>query len=905
MGKKLLLGLLVVFMALLKRVESGTDYSGIFDPTSLLSKEQVNDALVDSWEKPIDIAESANYTTIFGDLLSVKTFSEVNSLFPLSPYNSVSDEVLIRCILSEGIVYSPETCPNLNCEQYPTSTDFKYYNSSSSSTIRVALSSENVILGSAIYTFDTSIIPSISLVNKFVVVFKIEDPILHSKISIRLVSVVRRGESGKEGIPILRGSSFHSIEQNIIPGKTFYSVDIVGLFNFLPNEFELSRVSIVVLPSSPSANVVLSMESYAIARFYMSVDTIPIYGSGGVGEKAIQQDKYIQVETTSVFGRSIIDYNDKVKARFNDYCPKTFGGQCLVQITSLKSTNAIGIFGFQLYLAGVVFAIKSAKIYIPISVFKSEEQVVTNIKVSLLKPNFSITKLNYEEFSKSFENPINSISLPLSLESGIKTLIVDITSLFKNSPTLAIENVLISISLPESYVGAIFTLNKAKITYKFDPSETFQSMDHLNTQVFSNPNIASIETSFFDKNGKAINFDSSLNFEDITQGNNTSISGNSAFVSQFSVPFITTESLQGMNITIVEKSKVSSNSESKSPSSSNPTSNSTTNSTSSKPTSNSTSSSTTNSTSNSTTNSTNTESTKEEGNNGSDLTVAYETLDYTISIVKALRITNLTSSSGLEVISSKDFKLNLGGVTRIDVMELVKKAISGSGLNLGLITFYGQPKSKESNQNLSLALPFMEIKWNPGSSLSNGVISGGSFETKLKSLKLGELNKTSWNSKSTEATAKLNSVALAAFDFSKIPCINTITSAEAKIEFSKFTANGEFEVFLMDKFDWNSSFTVESQTFFNNPIVKYTSDKSIPPTLLAVPFVADRKSSFAVDVSLTNVIGNGGVSNLKNPSLGVIAFSTNSDDSEMIIKSVEIDLKCSFSDGVYYNTAIV
>ncbi|TRY52615.1 Uncharacterized protein CTYZ_00002775 [Cryptosporidium tyzzeri] len=633
----------------------------------------------------------------------------------------------------------------------------------------------------------------------------------------------------------------------------------------------------MVLPSSPSTQVVLNTDVFAIARFYMAVDTIPIYEFGGIGEKAIQQSKYIQVRTSSVFGRSIIDYNDKLKARFNDYCPKTFGGQCLVQITSLQSTNAIGIFGFQLQLAGVVFAIKSAKIYIPISVFKSPEQVVTDIQISLLKPTFSITNLNYKKFRESFEKPINSISVPLSLESGIKTLIVDITRLFQKSPTLAIENVFISLSLPENYVGAIFTLNKAKITYQFDPSETFQSMDHLNTQAFSNPNIASIETSFFDSNGRAVNYDSSLGFEDITQANKTSISGNSAFVSQFSIPFITTESLQEMNITIVEKLHASSENIDTSDSDSNSTSDS-------------------NSSSN---------SSKNGDQHENDLTETYKTLDYTLSIVKTLNTSTLTSSNDLTAISTKDFKLRLGGTTRVDVLDLVKKAINEYKLNLGLITFYGFPKSKDSSQDINLALPFMEIKWNPGSSLSNGVISGGSFETKLKNLKLGELTKTNWSSTSTVATAKLNSVALAAFDFSKVPCLNTITSAKAKIEFYKFTANGEFEVFLMDQFDWNSSFTVEGQSFFDNPTQKYTTDKSILPTLLAVPFVADRESSFEIDVSITNLIGSGGASLLKNPHLGVIAFSTNSNDSEMMVKSVEIDLKCSFNDGVYYNTAIV
>ncbi|KAH8585112.1 uncharacterized protein ELE39_003503 [Cryptosporidium sp. chipmunk genotype I] len=875
MEKKLLSGLLVLFLVLFTTVEGSPDYSGIFDPTSLLSKEQITDALVDSWEEPTDIAD-ASVSTIFGDLLNTNTFSETNSLFPLSPYNSVSDEFLIRCLSTEGIVYSPEICPNLNCEQYPTSTDFKHYNSSSSSTIRLALSNESVVLGSAIYTFDTSIIPSISLVNKFVIILKTENPVVNSKLSIRLVSIVRREEYGKDTVPVLRGSSFHSIEQNIVPGRTFYSVDIVGLFNFLPNEFELSQISIMVLPSSPSTQVVLSVDSYAIARFYMAVDTIPIYEYGGIGEKAIQESKYLQVRTSSVFGRSIIDHNDKLKARFNDYCPKTFGGQCLVQITSLGSTNAIGIFGFQLYLAGVVFAIKSAKIYVPISVFKSAEQVVTDIQISLLKPTFSVTKLNYEDFRQSFEQPISSISVPLSLESGIKTLIIDITRLFQKSPTLAVENVIISLSLPENYVGAIFTLNKAKITYQFDPSETFQSMDHLNTQIFFNPNIASIETSFFDNNGKAVNFNSTLDLEDITQGNKTYISGNSAFVSQFSIPFITTESLQGMNITIVERSEASSDHKEDSVTSTN---------------SSEAGSST---------------KEEEEGDkDGSDPTGVYKTLDYTLSIVKTLKTSNLASSNDLEVVSSKDFKLKLGGVTRVDVMDLVKKAVNETKLNLGLITFYGFPKSKDPNQDLSLNLPFMEIKWNPGSSLSNGVIAGRSFETKLKSLKLGELTKTNWSSTSTAATAKLNSVVLAAFDFSKVPCLNTITSAQAKIEFSKFTANGEFEVFLMDKFDWNSSFSVEGQSFFDNPSQKYTSEKSIPPTLLAVPFVVDRESSFSVDISLTNVIGNGGIASLKNPRLGVIAFSTNSNDSEMTVKSVEIDLKCSFNDGVYYNTAIV
>ncbi|KAK9173370.1 hypothetical protein CmeUKMEL1_12470 [Cryptosporidium meleagridis] len=873
MKKKLLSGLIVPFLVLFTAVEGAPDYSGIFDPTSLLSKEKINDALVDSWDEPVDISK-ANFTSIFGDLLNGNTFSDYNSLFPLSPYNSVSNEYLIRCISAEGVVYSPDICPNLDCEQYPKSTDFKFYDKSTSSNIRISLSKENVSLGSAIYTFDTSTIPSITLINKFVVVLRTEDPKVNSKISIRLVSITRKVEGGKETIPILRGSSFHSIEQNIIPGKTFYPIDIVGLFSYLPNEFELSRISIMVLPSSPSTQVVLDMDIFAVARFYMSVDTIPIYEFGGIGEKAIQQSKYIQVRTSSVFGRSIIDYNDKLKARFNDYCPKTFGGQCLVQITSLQSTNAIGIFGFQLQLAGVVFAIKSAKIYIPISVFKSAEQVVTDIQISLLKPTFSITNLNYKKFRESFENPINSISVPLSLESGIKTLIVDITRLFQKSSTIAVENVFISLSLPENYIGAIFTFNKAKITYQFDPSETFQSMDHLNTQFFSNPNIASIETSFFDSNGKAVNYDSSLGFEDITQANKTSISGNSAFVSQFSIPFITTESLQEMNITIVEKSHASSENID---------------------------------TSDSDLNSTSGSNSTEIGDqlNKNDLTETHKTLDYTLSIVKALNTSNLASSNDLTTISSKDFKLKLGGTTKVDVLDLVKKAILESKLNLGLITFYGFPKSKDSSQDINLALPFMEIKWNAGSSLSNGVISGGSFETKLKNIKLGQLTRTNWSSTSTVATAKLNSVVLAAFDFSKVPCLNTITSAKATIEFSKFTANGEFIVFLMDKFDWNSSFTVEGQSFFDNPTHKYTTDKSIAPTLLAVPFVVDRESSLEIDVSITNVIGNGGASLFRNPQLGVIAFSTTSNDSEMIVKSVQIDLKCSFNDGVYYNTAIV
>ncbi|KAJ1605881.1 putative signal peptide-containing protein [Cryptosporidium canis] len=343
--------ILALCSALLSGAHSSPDYSGVFDPTSLLSKEHLNDASGDSWEGPTDIAD-ANVSTIFGDLLKNKTFSEVHSLFPLSPYNSVSDEVLVRCISSEGIVYSPDICPNLDCERYPASTDYKYYNSSTSSTIRVALSNESVVLGSAVFTFDTLMIPSISLLNKFVIVLKTEDPKVHSKISIRLVSIARREVNG-ETIPILRGSSFHSVEQSIIPGKTFYSVDIIGLFSYLPNEFELSRVAVVVLPSSPSAQVVLSTETYAIARFYLAVDTIPIYENGGLGEKAIQQNKYIQVRAASLFGRSIIDPNDQSKARFNDYCPKTIGGQCLVQITSLESTSAVGIFGFQLYLAGV------------------------------------------------------------------------------------------------------------------------------------------------------------------------------------------------------------------------------------------------------------------------------------------------------------------------------------------------------------------------------------------------------------------------------------------------------------------------------------------------------------------------------------------------------------------------
>lgn len=843
------------------------DYSGIFDPTSLLSKEHINEALVDSWEGPTDIAET-NVSDIFGDLLETNTFSEASSLFPLSPYNSVSDEILLRCVFVEGIYYNPEVCPDMNCEKYPLSSDFKHYDLTLSYMARLSMSKEGVVLGSAVYTYDTLMIPSVSLISKFVIVFKVEDPKVHSKVSIRLVSVSKRDEEDLDTPPVLRGSSFHSVEQSIVPGKTFYSVDIVGLFSFLPNEFELSQVSVMILPSTPSTQLVFTTESYAVARLYSAVDRIPIYKNGGLGEKAIQQSKYIQVRTSSVFGRSVIDPDDRSKARFNDYCPKAFGGQCLVQITSLKTTSAIGIFGFQLYLAGVVFAIRSAKIYVPVSVFKSSEQTVVDIRISLLRPSFLVTKLDYEAFRRSFEEPISSISVPLSLEPGIKTLIVDITRLFQGggsssrgaaSTALAIENVLVAISLPKSYVGAIFTLNKAKITYQFDPAVTLQSMDHLNTQTFSNPNIASIETSFFDNNGNTVDFDSSLEAEDIAQGNNTSISKNSVFVSQFSIPFVTTESLQGLNMTLVEKSEVPS-----------------------------------------------------EGPGSS--THSRPMLDYTLSIVKTVRVSNLTSSADLEVVSSKDLKLALGGVTRVEVMDLVKKAIGGGGesgaatvpgLNLGLVTFYGRPKQQNSaTQDLTLALPFLEIKWNPGSSLSNGVIAGGSFQTKLRNVRLGELTISSWSSMATTATVKRNSLALVAFDFSKIPCLGTITSARASIEFSKFIANGEFEVFLMDRFDWNSSFTKESQSFFNNPTQKYTSDKSFPPTLLAVPFVVDRKSPFRVGLQITNLIGSGRVSALRVPTLGVIGFFTNSHDSEMAIKSMEIELSCSFNDGVYYNTAI-
>ncbi|KAH7649728.1 hypothetical protein FG379_001958 [Cryptosporidium bovis] len=846
----------IFFFASIVGVSYG--FSDFFDPTSLLTNEHVNDSLIDSWEDPLNYL-SLNGDNVFFDLLNQTNFMAIKSLFPLNPLNSISEEVIIRCIKYEGIVYSPEICPNLECNKIPLSTDYKYYNSSSSSTIRVALSDENILLGSAIYTFETSIIQSINLINKFVVNFKVENPESNCKVSIRLVTLSYREESST---PVLRGSSFLSVEVSIVPGKTLYSVDIVGLFSSLPNEFDIKKVTILVSPSTLSMKLNFINEVYSVARFYINIDSIPFYSYGGIGERAIQQNKLIQARSYSVFGRSIIDPDSEEKSRFNDYCPKVMDGQCLVQITSLGTTKAMGIFGFQLSLAGVLFSIRRAKIYIPVSVFKDKGNVSTDIYISLLRPNFSVAKLSYGEFRKSFEDPLNTIKVPFSLEGGVKTLIVDITKLFNGVSNLSLGNVYIALYLPDDYIGAIFTSNKAKLTYQYDPSNTYQSMEYLNSTTFSNSNIASMCTVFLNENGKVVNFDS-LSVENIVS-NQQSISGNSALVSQFSIPFITTQSLLGMNFTLIDKSTNTNEVIQNEMEAANNLRNS----------------------------------------NESDTTI-YETIDYTLHLVRPIEILSISEKSELETISSIDFKLNVGGQTKIDVLKLVSDAITQREFNIGLISFLVTPKSDVHDKNLTLSLPFVEITWNPGLALSNGKISGGSHETVVNNTMFGQLEKGKWTSSSTTSVVNINSVGLLLFDFSKIPCLNTITSANAIIEFSKFTSNGEFNIFLMDQFDWDSSFTNENQSFFDDPTKKYSRDTAIPPTLLSVPLVVDRDSAMSIEVSLIGILGFGATSGIINPSKTVIAISANSNDSELSMKSMEIEIKCSLNDGVYYDTAIV
>ncbi|KAH8741508.1 hypothetical protein FG386_003150 [Cryptosporidium ryanae] len=833
-------------------------FSDFFDPTSLLTNEHVSDSLIDSWEDPLKYL-SLNKDNIFFDLLNQTNFMEIKSLFPLNPLNSISEEVIIRCVKYEGIIYNPEICPNLECNEMPLSTDYKYYNSSSSSTIRVSLSEKNFLLGSAIYTFETSIIQSISLINKFVVNFKVENPESNCKISIRLVELSYREESSK---PILRGSSFSSVEVSIVPGKTFYSVDIVGLFSSLPNEFDITKITILVSPSTSSMKLNFINEVYSVARFYLNIDSIPFYSSGGIGERAIQQNRLIQAKSYSVFGRSIIDPDSAERSRFNDYCPKVMNGQCLVQITSLGTTKAIGIFGFQLSLAGVAFSIRRAKIYVPVSVFKNKGSVSTNIYISLLRPNFSVVKLNYNEFRKSFDDPLNTIKVPFSLESGIKTLIVDITRLFNGLSNLSLCNVYIALYLPDNHIGAIFTSNKAKITYQYDPSSTYQSMVYLNSTTFSNPSIASASTVFLNESGNVVNYN--ILGADSIISNQKSISGNSALVSQFSVPFITTQSLLRMNFTLVEKSTIDSNEIQNEIENQNNLRN----------------------------------------NSESDLTV-YETIEYTLNLVRPTEILSIGKKGELETISSLDFKLKIGGQTRVDVLELVFDAIKRNEFNMGLISFLVTPKSDVNNKNLSLSLPFLEIMWSPGLALSNGKISGGSHESVVNNKMFGQLERNKWTSSSTTSVVNINSVGLILFDFSKIPCLNTITSANAIIEFSKFTSNGEFNIFLMDQFDWDSSFTKENQSFFDDPTKEYSKDTTIPPTLLSIPLVVNRDSTMSIEVSLLGILGFGATTAIIDSSKTVIAISTNSNDSELSMKSMKIEIRCSLNDGVYYDTAII
>ncbi|OII78329.1 hypothetical protein cand_033870 [Cryptosporidium andersoni] len=509
---------------------------GLFDPTSLLNYSNIDTTLVDNW---IDIDNNNTSNQNIYRLQSLPT-SNIYSLLPNSVYSKTSDPILVHSIYM-GVIF-------LNKTKYKIDPSDYLYKTIDYGQVAELSTSGNITTSMVIVQFNTEMIPSINSINKFSINLQIRTKLkIGGVVTLSLISLYPENLNKKNSIkiPYLRGISFNSIGITVSPYKNYYNVDILPLFKKLPDSFITSKISLLIQSQYGSNHFEISRDIYATLILYPLVLNTPLYNNESLGMRAIHQNKLIQVKTTSIFGISIIDPYSDEKIRLANHCPGVIGGQCTVQTTSLATTNAISIYGFQLSLAGIYYAIKKIQVFIKVHNYQNFNLNQTDLIVSILPSNFSLIDLDLNQLKNSIMHPLTKFKSNFIIDNT-QSIVLDITQIFTSQINLEIENIIISLSYPSSFTGILFTSNKARLEYQYDPAITYSSYDLLKDKIFTNNNIAAIDTAYFDSNGRFIHLSPELQLYNNQNQNITALM-------HFSIPFVTTQSLISANLTITDK----------------------------------------------------------------------------------------------------------------------------------------------------------------------------------------------------------------------------------------------------------------------------------------------------------------------------------------------------------------